>query len=76
MSELKAELAVRKLDVKGNKADLAQRLQSALDAEEFGLIELPAPATDAPAPAPTPAAPPAAASDLMDASDVSLLLFL
>lgn len=41
VSELKSALADRNLDTKGNKADLAQRLQAALDMEEFSVIDMP-----------------------------------
>ena len=56
--ELRAELSRRGLATNGLKAVLVDRLQTALDEEEFGLSAEVAPA---PSPAPEPAAEPAAA---------------
>ena len=57
--ELRAELSRRGLATNGLKAVLVDRLQTALDEEEFGLSAEVAPA---PSPAPEPAAEPAAAA--------------
>ena len=77
MSELKDELTKRGLDPNGLKAELMQRLQDAMDEEEFNLDEpaaaaAPAAAVSAPAPAPAvdaaPAAAPAVAAAAADAA--------
>ena len=59
VAELKKELAERNIPTDGLKADLATRLQEALDEEEFGVEKEPTPA---PAPVPEPAAAPGPAS--------------
>ncbi|CAM9201375.1 unnamed protein product [Discosporangium mesarthrocarpum] len=56
VAELKVELSNRNLDQKGNKADLVQRLQAALDMEEFAMEMDMAPTGAAVEPAPVPEA--------------------